>query len=144
MLVKQVSVFLENKFGRLADVSRILGENSIDIRALSIADTTEYGILRIIVDKPDYAVQVLKEKGFSVRTTEVIAVSVADKPGGLLQTLEVLKNASIPIEYMYAFIGNIEQDKAIVILRVDDTQKAVRTLQENNIEIYPSAKIYNL
>ncbi|NLM76031.1 MAG: acetolactate synthase [Clostridiaceae bacterium] len=144
MLVKQVSVFLENKFGRLADVSRILGENSIDIRALSIADTTEYGILRIIVDKPDYAVQVLKEKGFSVRTTEVIAVSVADKPGGLLQTLEVLKNAGIPIEYMYAFIGNIEQDKAIVILRVDDTQKAVRTLQENNIEIYPSAKIYNL
>lgn len=144
MLVKQVSVFLENKFGRLSDVSRILGENSIDIRALSIADTTEYGILRIIVDKPDYAVQVLKEKGFSVRTTEVIAVSVADKPGGLLQTLEVLKNAGIPIEYMYAFIGNIEQDKAIVILRVDDTQKAVRTLQENNIEIYPSAKIYNL
>jgi len=144
MLVKQVSVFLENKSGRLADVSRILGENNIDIRALSIADTAEYGILRIIVDKPDYAVQILKEKGFSVRTTEVIAVGVADKPGGLLETLEILKQANIPIEYMYAFIGNIEKDKAIVILRVDDTQKAIQVLQENGIELYPSSKIYNL
>ena len=144
MFVKQVSVFLENKSGRLAEVSRILGDNSIDIRALSIADTTEYGILRIIVNNPDTAVKVLKEKGLSVKTTEVIAVSVADKPGGLLETLECLKEANIPIEYMYAFIGNIKSGQAIVILRVDDTQKAIKALQEGGIEIYPSSQIYDL
>ena len=83
MFVEQISIFLENKSGRLAEVTKILGENDIDISALSIADTTDFGILRLIVNKPDKAVEILKENGFTVSSTNVIAVEVADKPGGL-------------------------------------------------------------
>ncbi|MGI6621813.1 MAG: acetolactate synthase [Clostridiaceae bacterium] len=144
MFVKQVSVFLENKSGRLAEVSRILGQNSIDIRALSIADTAEFGILRLIVNNPDLAVEVLTEKGFSVGTTEVIAIRVDDKPGGLSQALNCLEENDIGIEYMYAFIGNVGSCKALVIIRVDDVQYAMETLEKNNIEIVPSEKIYGM
>lgn len=144
MLVKQVSVFLENKSGRLAEVSRILGENNIDIKALSIADTTEYGILRIIVNDPELTVSVLKDKGFSVRTNNVIAVSVSDKPGGLLEALECLHRNHIGIEYMYAFIGNIEMGKAIVILRVEEKEKAIDVLQKSGIDLIESSRIYSL
>jgi len=144
MFVKQVSVFLENKSGRLAEVSRILGQNSIDIRALSIADTAEFGILRLIVNNPDLAVEVLTEKGFSVGTTEVIAIRVDDKPGGLSQALNYLEENDIGIEYMYAFIGNVGSCKALVIIRVDDVQYAMETLEKNNIEIVPSEKIYGM
>ena len=144
MLVKQVSVFLENKLGRLAEVSRILGENNIDIKALSIADTTEYGILRIIVNNPEQTVEILKNNGFSVKTNNVIAVSVPDRPGGLFETLECLHRNNIGIEYMYAFIANIEKGKAMVILRVEEYNKAVELLQKAGIEIIDSAKIYSL
>jgi hypothetical protein len=144
MLVKQVSVFLENKSGRLAEVSRILGQNSIDIRALSIADTAEYGILRLIVNNPDLAVKVLSEEGFSVGTTEVIAISVDDRPGGLSRALTCLQENNIGIEYMYAFIGNVGQSKALVIIRVDDIQYAIETLKKNNIETMPAEKIYSM
>lgn len=144
MLVKQVSVFLENKSGRLAEVSRILGKKNIDISALSIADTTEYGILRLIVNKPEEAVVALKENGFSVRTTDVIAISVSDKPGGLAKALDQLELNQIGIEYMYAFLGNNGLGKAIVILRVEDTESAIEILKNEDIDIMPSDEIYRL
>lgn len=144
MLVKQVSVFLENKSGRLAEVSRILGEKNIDISALSIADTTEYGILRLIVNKPEVAVEALKENGFSVRTTEVIAICISDRPGGLAEALDRLEQNQIGIEYMYAFLGNNGLGKAIVILRVEDTEKSIEILQNAGVDIMPSTEIYRL
>jgi len=143
-MVKQVSVFLENKSGRLAEVSRILGRNSIDIRALSIADTAEFGILRLIVNNPDLAVKVLSDKGFSVGTTEVIAIRVDDKPGGLSEALNCLEENDIGIEYMYAFIGNVGSSKALVIIRVDDIQNALEILDKNNIETVPAEQIYSM
>ena len=106
MLIKQISIFLENKLGRLAKVTRILGENNIDICALSVADTTDFGILRLIVDRPDEAKQVLADNGFTVSINDVIAIEVEDKPGGLAKTLSVLDDKGISIEYMYAFGGN--------------------------------------
>lgn len=143
-MVKQVSVFLENKSGRLAEVTRILGQNSIDIRALSIADTAEFGILRLIVNNPDLAVKALSEKGFSVGITEVITIGVDDKPGGLSQALTCLEEKDIGIEYMYAFIGNVGKDKALVILRVDDVQYAEDVLKQKNIEIISADLIYGM
>ena len=144
MLVKQVSVFLENKSGRLAEVSRVLGQENIDISALSIADTTEYGILRLIVNKPEEAVEALKNSGFSVGTTDVIAICVSDKPGGLAEALNHLEQNRIGIEYMYAFLGSNGLGKAIVILRVEDTSKAIEILKSTGVDIMPSSEIYRL
>jgi hypothetical protein len=143
MLVKQISVFLENKSGRLAEVTKTLGNEGIDISALSIADTTDFGILRLIVNQPGKAEAVLKENGFTVSSTSVIAIAVQDKPGGLAAALEVLENQSIGIEYMYAFIGKTK-DEALVILRVEDSEKAIKTLERNNIKVISSKEVYGL
>lgn len=144
MLVKQVSVFLENKSGRLAEVSRILGQNEIDISALSIADTAEYGILRLIVNKPEKTVEVLKAHNFSVGTTDVIAIAVNDQPGGLTAALDALQNEGIGIEYMYAFIGNSATGKAMVILRVENTEQAINALRASGVDVMPSDDIYRM
>ncbi|MDP4180919.1 MAG: acetolactate synthase [Bacillota bacterium] len=143
MLVKQISVFLENKSGRLAEVTKSLGNEGIDISALSIADTTDFGILRLIVNQPEKAEKVLKENGFTVSSTNVIAIEVEDKPGGLAVALDVLESESIGIEYMYAFIGKSEE-KALVILRVEDSQKAIEVLNNKNIKVIPSKEVYEL
>jgi len=143
MFVKQISVFLENKSGRLAEVTSILGKNNIDISALSIADTTDFGILRLIVNKPDDALNVLKENGFTVSATDVIAISVEDKPGGLAKALDTLYKNNIGIEYMYAFVGKIS-DEALVILKVDKVEDALKTLNENNIKILSADEVYSL
>lgn len=144
MLAKQVSVFLENKSGRLAEVSRILGKRNIDIRALSIADTAEYGILRMIVNNPEEAAAALKENNFSVRTTDVIVIAVNDQPGGLTEALEILELNQIGIEYMYAFLGNNNLKKAIVIIKVENTEKATEVLKNKGIDFIPSDSIYSL
>lgn len=144
MQVKQVSIFLENKSGRLAEVSRVLGNKNIDIRALSIADTTEFGILRLIVNDPDMAVSALKDYGFSVGTTEVIAICVDDTPGGLSDALTCLEKNNVGIEYMYAFIGNTGDNKALVILRVEDIEKAMDVLKISGITTISSDRIYNM
>jgi len=141
MLIKQISVFLENKSGRLAEVTKILGENNIDISALSIADTTDFGILRLIVNNPDMAEKVLKENEFTVSTTNVIGIAVEDKPGGLNKALSVLEKSDIGIEYMYAFVGKAA-DEAMVIIRVDDSDKAIETLQNNGIKVLSSESVY--
>ncbi len=143
MLVKQISVFLENKSGRLAEVTKILGEKDIDISALSIADTTDFGILRLIVNNPKKAEQILKEKNFAVSCTNVIAIAVADKPGGLAEVLQILDNYSIGIEYMYAFVGK-NKDEALVIIRVEDLIKAVEVLNKNKIRVLSANEVYNL
>ncbi len=143
MLVKQISVFLENKSGRLAEVTRVLGENNIDISALSIADTTDFGILRLIVNEPDKACETLEENGYTVSCTNVIAIAVEDRPGGLAAALDILDKQKIGIEYMYAFVGKTT-NKALVILRVENSESAVRYLQEKDIEVLPSEKVYEL
>jgi len=143
MHVKQISIFLENKSGRLAEVTKVLGTNNIDISALSIADTTDFGILRLIVNDPDRAVKVLEEAGFSVSITNVIAIAVEDKPGGLAYALDILRSHAIGIEYMYAFVGKTT-NKALVILKVVDSQNAVKYLRENNVEVLSSEKVYRL
>jgi hypothetical protein len=144
MQVKQVSVFIENISGRLAEVSRVLGQNNVNIRALSIADTSEFGILRLIVNDPDLAASLLKKDGFSVGTTEVIAICVDDSPGGLTDALTCLEHNEIGIEYMYAFIGSSDPEKALVILRVEDTEKAIEVLNNCGIDTVPPNKIYTM
>lgn len=143
MLVKQISIFLENKSGRLAEVTRTLGENDIDISALSIADTTDFGILRLIVNKPEKTERILKENGFMVSCTDVIAIGVEDKPGGLAAALEILGLESIGIEYMYAFVSK-KEDEALVILRVEDPEKATKVLRNKGISVLSSSQVYKL
>ena len=143
MLVKQISVFLENKSGRLAEVTKILGANNIDISALSIADTTDFGILRLILNKPEEAEQILRENGFTVSCTNVIAIAVDDKPGGLSVALDILDKESIGIEYMYAFVGKTS-NAALVILRVEEPEKAIASLQRNGIKVISSCEVYDL
>lgn len=143
MKVKQISIFLENKSGRLAQVTRVLGNNNINIRALSIADTTDFGILRLIVNNPDAAYQILKEAGFTVSTTDVIAVEVKDDPGGLAKVLEILQNVSINIEYLYAFLQKAT-NAALVVFRVEQLDEAIKVLQENNVSILEGNKVYSL
>lgn len=141
MLVEQISVFLENKSGRLAEVTRTLADNNIDICALSIADTTDFGILRLIVNKPKEAEKALSEQNFTVSCTNVIAIGVEDKPGGLAKALGILHENSISIEYMYAFVGKAGNE-AFVIMRVENPDQAIQTLEKCDIKILPSEKIY--
>lgn len=143
MLIKQISIFLENKSGRLAEVTEILGQNNIDISALSIADTTDFGILRLIVNNPDKAQKVLKDNEFTVSSTNVIAIAVEDKPGGLSKALSVLDKNGIGIEYMYAFVGKTSE-QALVIIRVDEADKAIDVLVKNSIEVLSSDNVYKL
>ncbi|OEH86954.1 amino acid-binding protein [Desulfuribacillus stibiiarsenatis] len=143
MLVKQISVFLENKSGRLADVTKTLGDNSINIRALSIADTTDFGILRLIVNKPDQAYDVLKGKGFTVSETDVIAVEIDDQPGGLSRVLQILDDNSINIEYLYAFLEK-KNNEALVVFRVETVEKAIETLLANQVNVLKGAQVYQL
>ena len=143
MKVEQISVFLENKAGRLAEVTRVLGEAGISIRALSLADTTDFGILRLIVDRYDQARQVLKENGFTVGKTEVAAVEVPDKPGGLASVLQILARAGINVEYMYAFVQHSGKN-AVIIFRFDNLEDAISLLQKNGIHIYRGEEVYRL
>ncbi|MBN2851096.1 MAG: ACT domain-containing protein [Clostridia bacterium] len=141
MLVKQISVFLENKEGRIAKVTRVLSDNKINIRALSIADTTEFGILRIIVDHPAEAEKALKENGFTVSMTEVIAIAIEDQPGGLANALDILHSNKISVEYLYAFISKTS-DKANVILRVEDCERAIECLQNKGYNVLTASEVY--
>ncbi|HHY42155.1 MAG TPA: ACT domain-containing protein [Thermoanaerobacterales bacterium] len=140
MFVTQISVFLENKPGRLAQVTEVLRQNNIDISAISVADTSEFGIVRMIVDKPKEAVSALKAAKFPVSTTEVLAVEVSDKPGGLNFALQVLNEANISIEYLYSFIKR-NGDKALILFRIEDSAKAVEVLQSAGVKLYTNEEI---
>lgn len=143
MLVKQISVFVENKSGRLAEVASCLAAEGIDTRALSLADTTDFGVLRLIVNKPDKALETLKNCEFTVSITDVIAVMVPDVPGGLAEVLEVFKSKKIDIEYMYAFLGN-EPDKATVILRINNPEATIQELKDTKIHILEAQEVYSM
>lgn len=143
MKVEQISIFLENKSGRLADVAGVLADAGVNIRALSLADTTDFGILRLIVDDTAKAKEVLKEHGFTVGRTEVIAVEVADRPGGLAHILNTMRDSSINVEYMYAFVQR-SGGNAIIIFRFDELEKAIEALQKAGVRILPGEEIYTI
>ena len=142
-LIKQISVFVENKSGRLSDILNVIGKNGIDISALSIADTTDFGIVRMIVNDPDKAAEILKSNNLVVKVTDVIALAVADKPGGLAGEIEKLKNAGISIEYMYAFIGKSDKG-ALVIVRVENPEKAREVLKDENVTVVSPEEVYRM
>jgi hypothetical protein len=141
MKVEQISIFLENKAGRLAEVTGILGKADINIRALALADTSDFGILRLIVNDHEKAKQVLKEHGFTVGRTEVVAVEVADRPGGLNNILQILFENGINVEYMYAFVQQSGQN-AVLIFRFDDIDNAVDVLMRNGVTVIEGQKLY--
>jgi hypothetical protein len=143
MQVEQISVFLENRSGRLAEITRVLGEAGVSIRALSLADTSDFGILRLIVNDNDKAKAALKEHGFTVGKTNVVAVEVEDRPGGLNHILEILSKEDINVEYMYAFVQHTGED-AVIIFRFDDTDAAVKILLDNNIKVLEGKTVYTL
>lgn len=143
MKVKQISVFLENKSGRLAQVTKILAENSINIRALSLADTADFGILRIIVNDSEKASNVLKTAGYTLAETEVVAVEVPDKPGGLANVLEPLWKAGLDVEYMYAFVQS-SGENAIMIFRFEEPEKAIAVLNESKVRVLGGKEVYQL
>lgn len=143
MKVNQISIFVENKKGRLAEITRILGEAGVNIRALFLADTTDFGVLRLIVNKSDLAQEVLRKNGITVSKTEVVAVAVPDRPSGLFTIMDPLQRAGVNVEYMYAFVEHYG-DSAIVIFRFDNSDEAIRVLQENSIPVLPGEKIYGI
>jgi hypothetical protein len=143
MKVEQISIFIENKSGRLAEITAILGKAGINIRALSLADTSDFGILRLIVDDSEKALKVLKEQRFTVSITNVIGVAVPDTPGGLTSILQILDNNSVNVEYMYAFVER-SGDNAVIIFRFDNIDEAIAALTKNGIKILPSEHITSI
>jgi len=141
MKVEQISVFLENKPGTLEHATGVLKENNINIRTLSMAETADFGILRLIVNDVEKANQVLRDSGFRVSKTPVVAVEVPDKPGGLHSIMEVVSKESINVEYLYAFVEKSGQN-AVIIFRFDNPEKAIEVLMKNNFTVVPGAKLY--
>ena len=143
MKVEQLSIFIENKSGRLAEITRLLGDAGVNIRALSLADTSDFGILRLIVNDVEKAKVVLKEKGFTVSKTEVIAVEVPDRPGGLSAILQTLDAEQINVEYMYAFVERCGEN-AVIIFRFDEIDKAIGALKANNFNVLEGERLYGM
>jgi len=143
MAVEQISIFLENKSGRLAEVTGILAEAGVNIRALSLADTADFGILRLIVDRNDAAKQALKDHGFTLGMTQVVALEVPDRPGGLMGILRTLGAAGISVEYMYAFVQR-SGENAIVIFRFDELDKAIQVLTAAGVRVLRGEELYAL
>ena len=143
MIIKQISIFVENKPGRLAEITKIIAKNNINIRALSVADTTHFGILRIIVDDPEQVERILKEEGLTVSITSVITACIHNRPGGLAEVLELLASNEIAIEYMYAFI-TVSKQFAYVVFRVADNDSATALLEANGVKMVTEEDIKNL
>ncbi len=140
MYVKQISVFIENTPGRLANFTKLMGDNGIDLVSLSIADTTNFGILRGIVADYEKAVKLLSENGYTVKLTDVLAVSVSDKPGGLNEVLMTLANNGIVVEYLYSFVRNVGHN-ALIIFRVDKLAEAERVLTEAGVRLLSQEEV---
>ncbi|HUU54088.1 MAG TPA: ACT domain-containing protein [Armatimonadota bacterium] len=143
MTAVQISVFLENKSGRLAEVTSALAKASVNIRALSLAETIDYGVLRLIVDKPSAARKALSEAGFTVTETEVIGVEMPDRPGGLASIVNLVTQSGLNIEYLYAFVGQRGQN-AVVIFRIDDVSAAVAALQQGGARILSADELSSI
>ena len=143
MLIKQLSVFIENKKGRLSEILDVLKENNIDISALSIADTSGFGILRMIVSDPETAKIKLSESGVIVKTNHVIGIIVDDKPGSLAKEIKVLSDNGVVVEYAYAFLSS-SKERALVVLRADDNELAEKILAENGIDMIDPKDCYRI
>ncbi len=143
MSVKQISIFMENRTGRLAEITGILGDNGINIRALSLADTSDFGILRLIVDNVDKTKTVLQEQGFTFGETEVLAVEVPDVPGGLAKLLKALNEEQINVEYMYAFVMSPSKS-AVMVFRFEDPQQALGALAKHEIRTLTGKALYGI
>ena len=143
MTIRQISVFISNSNGGMADVSDVIGKSGADIRALSIADTTDFGILRLIVDDPKKAATALSEANYIVSVTEVLAAYIEDCPGGLAKAIRPLSDAGITIEYAYAFVSRLN-DNAYVVLRVDDNDQAEKILTENGVRLASPEEVYKI
>jgi len=142
-MVKQISVFVENKKGRLARITEVLGQAGIDLIALSIADTTNFGIMRCIVNDPDKAIALLKANGFTASTTEVIVAEVTDKPGGLAAVLGALDKAGISVEYLYSFVRT-PNENALILFRVEDIPAAVAALEQSGVKLLDEDQVYRV
>jgi hypothetical protein len=143
MKLTQISVFLENRKGRLYDVCNTLGKNNINIRALTIAETESFGVLRIVVDKSDLAVATLKKNGFVANLTDVVAIEVGDKPGGLAAILKIFADHDVNVEYMYGFVEKFS-DNALLVFRFEDVEKAQKILLEKSVKIVTRKEIEGL
>ena len=143
MAVKQISIFVENKEGRIKKAIDTLAKENINIRALSIADTTKYGILRLIVSDNEKAIDALEKDGFIVKENEVIILAVPDEPNGLNSTLAVFDEKGINLEYLYAFVSS-KTDEAIVVMRLENMEKAIEALNESNVKILDEKDIKDL
>jgi hypothetical protein len=135
MKIQQISVFLENTAGRLADVTKVLKDGGVNLRALMVADTADFGILRIVVDNSEKAQKLLKEAGFITRVTEVLAVTVVDKPGALYEVMSLLNENSINIEYMYVSLGKTD-NTAVVIYKVEDIETAHKVVKDHGFDAW--------
>jgi len=143
MKVRQLSVFLENESGRLAEITGALGDAGVNIRAFSLADTSDFGILRVVVSDIERARLALQAKGFIVRETEVVAIEIKDHPGGLAAVLKILGEHGVNVEYMYASLEK-SSDNAVVILRPEDVDQAITTLLDHAVTLLPAERVYAL
>ena len=143
MRINQVSIFLENRAGRLNEVTELLGRRKINIRALSLADTSDFGILRLIVDKPNKAYDALHKAGFTTRFTEVIAVEMPDRPGGLASVLKIFQEAELNVEYLYSFVEKLKEG-AVVIFRTEEIDRAIEILKEKGVNLLTEKDVYQL
>lgn len=141
--IKQLSIFLTNQKGKLYNVLNILAENNINIRALSLTDTSEFGILRLIVDDPDKGQEILEKNNYTIKISSAIGVELNDVPGGLSSVLKVLNDNNINLDYLYAFTHE-DSDKAILFLSTHDLDLLINVLKDKSIKIVPSDEIYNL
>lgn len=137
MVIKQISIFLENAAGRLAEVTRVLKEGNINLRAIMIADTADFGILRIIADEPERAIEVLKNAQFTVKTTDVLSLTVEDKVGSLADVLALFEQHQINIEYLYAALEQIGET-AVVVFRMEELEKAVEVIKTSGLAVLNS------
>lgn len=142
MNIKQISVFVENSPGKLAEAAKLFSDAGIDLRSLSLADTRDFGILRLIVNKPDEACALLKANNCTYKVTSVVGIKVPDRPGGLVEVLSALDEADINVEYMYAF-GNRKQNRADVIFRVDDEDGCRAVLAKHGIDLLTPEEAYS-
>jgi hypothetical protein len=142
-MIKQISVFVENKKGRLAKITEVLGQGGVDLIALSIADTTNFGIMRCIVSDPEKAIILLKNNGFTASTTEVIVAEVTDQPGGLAQVLQLLDQAEISVEYLYSFVRT-PNENALILFRVEDIDTAMKSLQKGGVKLLSEQDLYHI
>ena len=139
--IKQISICVENQPGKLAELTRLLADANIDLRTLSLADTRDFGILRVIVNKPDETEKLLKENDWTYKTADVIGVKLPDRPGGVAEVLEVINEANVNVEYMYAFVNRIP-GRADTVFRVDDIETTIKALRSKGIEILTPEEAY--